>query len=129
MATDNGFSFNRATLFDFSFYENYINISRQLLSPIADNALTYYKYRLVSTTRDEIGRDIYKIEVLPKRKEDPTWAGEVYIIDNQWNLYATDLYVTGKSISQSILDTLRMRQSFVETDKVWRPFAQIFPSN
>ncbi|NJN33675.1 MAG: carboxypeptidase-like regulatory domain-containing protein [Saprospiraceae bacterium] len=121
---DNGFSFNRATLFDFSFYENYINISRQLLSPIADNAFTYYKYRLVSTTRDEIGRDIYKIEVLPKRKEDPTWADEVYIIDNQWNLYATDLYVTGKSISQSILDTLRMRQSFVETDKVWRPFAQ-----
>ena len=121
---DNGFGFNRATLFDFSFYENNIQIARQILSPIADNALGYYKYRLIGTLKDKQGNDVYKIEVIPKRKEDPTFAGFIYIVDNQWNIYSTDLYVTGKSIQQPVLDTLYLRQAFVPIDKTWRLFSQ-----
>ena len=121
---DNGFGFNRATLFDFSFYDNSIEIQRQILSPISDNAFGYYKYHLIGTIKDKQGHDVYKIEVIPKRKEDPTWAGIIYIVDNQYNIYATDLYVTGKSIQVSILDTLWLRQNFVAIDKVWRVFSQ-----
>lgn len=121
---DNGFGFNRATLFDFNFYDNHIDISRQILSPIADNALLYYKYRLIGTIRDKDGYNVYKIEVIPKRKESPTFAGFVYIVDNQWNIYSTDLYVTGKSIQQPVLDSLFLRQSFVPNDSVWRVFSQ-----
>ena len=121
---DNGFGFNRATLFDFSFYDNHIEIARQILSPISDNAFTYYKFRLISTIKDQQGNNVYKIEVIPKRKEDPTWAGFIYIVDNQWNISATDLYVTGKSIQQTVLDTLVLKQSFVQVDKAWRLFSQ-----
>lgn len=121
---DNGFGFNRATLFDFSFYENNIEIARPILSPIHNNAFQYYKYKLSGTIKDESGNNIYKIEVIPKRKEDPTWAGFIYIVDNQWNIYATDLFVTGKSIQQSVLDTLIIKQSFVKVDKIWRLFSQ-----
>ncbi len=121
---DNGFGFNRATLFDFSFYDNNIEIARPILSPIHNNAFQYYKFKLAGTIKDESGHNIYKIEVIPKRKEDPTWAGFIYIVDNQWNIYATDLFVTGKSIQQSILDTLTIKQSFVKVDKIWGLFSQ-----
>ncbi len=123
--SDNGFGFNRASLFDFSFYDNSMDIGRQILSPIADNALTYYKYHLVGTFKDDQGNTVNKIEVLPKRKEDPTWAGFIYIVDNQWNIYSSDLYVTGKSIQQPILDSLFIRQTHVQVDKTWRLFSQV----
>jgi Family of unknown function (DUF5686)/CarboxypepD_reg-like domain len=121
---DNGFGFNRATLFDFSFYDNSIEIQRQILSPITDNALSYYKYRLIGTIKDKQGNDVYKIEVIPKRQEDPTWAGIIYIVDNQYNIFATDLYLTGKSIQVPIMDTLWLRQNFLPVDKAWRIFSQ-----
>ena len=120
----NGFGFNRATLFDFSFYDQHIEIQRQILSPIADNALLYYRFRLEGQFKDETGNTIYKISVLPIRKEDPTFGGTIYIVDNQWNIYQTDLYVTGKSIQQPILDTLYLRQNHVPVGKVWRLLSQ-----
>lgn len=123
---DNGFGFNRATLFDFSFYDNTINLGRAILSPIADNALAYYKYRLEGTFKDDKGNTVNKIAVLPKRKEDPTWQGYIYIIDNQWNIYSTDLCITGKSVQQEILDTFCLRQIHVPVGaSTWRLFSQV----
>lgn len=120
----NGFVLNRATLFDFSFYDNTINISRPLLSPIADNALAYYKYTLIGKIKDTKGNDVYKIAVKPKRKEDPTWAGFIYIVDNEYNIHATDLYATSKNMQIAILDTFYLRQSFVQVGEIWRIFSQ-----
>lgn len=123
---DNGFGYNRATSFDFSFYDNTINLGRAILSPIADNALAYYKYRLEGTFKDDKGYMVNKIAVLPKRKEDPTWQGYIYIVDNQWNIYSTDLCITGKSIQQEILDTLCLRQIHVPVGaSTWRLFSQV----
>jgi hypothetical protein len=104
---DNGFAFNRATLFDFNLYENFNNdLPRKIMSPIAEQT-------------------VYKIEVIPIRKEDPTWAGFVYIVDNQWNMYATEVYVTGKSLQQDIVDTVWLKQNFIKINKdVWRVFNQ-----
>lgn len=120
----NGFGFNRATLFDFSFYDQHIDIFRQILSPIADNALLYYRYRLDGQFKDGEGNTIYKIAVLPIRKEDPTFGGTIYIVDNQWNIYQADLYITGKNIQQPILDTLHLKQNHVPVGKVWRLLSQ-----
>lgn len=120
----NGFALNRATLFDFSFYDNTININRPLLSPIADNALAYYRYTLIGKIKDAKGNDVYKIEVKAKRKEDPTWAGFIYIVDNEYNIHSTDLYATNKNIQLSIVDTFYLRQTFVQVGEVWRIFSQ-----
>jgi hypothetical protein len=122
---NNGFAFNRATLFDFNLYENFNNdLPRKIMSPIAENALLNYRYKLISSTKID-DQNVYKIEVIPIRKEDPTWAGFVYIVDNQWNMQATDLYVTGRSLQQDIVDTVWLQQNFVKLNKdVWRVFSQ-----
>src|SRR5690606_20862043 len=46
----NGFSFNEASQMTFSFYENLLLSelnNRGFVSPLADNALFYYRYRLL----------------------------------------------------------------------------------
>lgn len=122
----NGFSLNRATLVDFSLYDQYLNIDRDILSPLADNAFAYYRFRLLGKFKDENGYDIYKIDVVPKRDESPTFHGQIYIVDEWWNLAGVDLKLTGKAIQQPILDTMTIHQEFVPVNKPdeWRVLTQ-----
>ncbi|MBK6930718.1 MAG: carboxypeptidase-like regulatory domain-containing protein [Saprospirales bacterium] len=113
----NGFSLNRATLTDFSLYHERINIDRDILSPLADNAFAYYRFQLLGRFRDENGYDIYKIAVLPKSDEAPTFMGHLYVVDEWWNLVGVDLKLTGKAIQQPVLDTLIIQQEFVPVNK------------
>jgi len=124
---DNGFSLNRATLTEFSLYDEKINIDRDILSPLADNAFSYYRFRLVGKFEDNNQNKIYKIEVLPKRTADPTFFGHLYVVDNLYNLAGADVALTGDAIKQPILDTLRFVQEFVplaEPDK-WVLLSQV----
>lgn len=110
---DNGFGFNRASMMDFSFYDNHIELTeeeRKLLSPIANTALQYYRYKLIGTLFDEAGRLINKIEVIPKRREDPVFSGLIYIVEDLWNIQSAELMITGASIKQPVLDTMTITQ-------------------
>jgi hypothetical protein len=79
--SDNGFSFNRATYTDFNLYDEKLEIEREILSPLADNAFAYYTFKLQGKYRDENGYDIYKIGVIPKRPADPTFSGNLYVVE------------------------------------------------
>lgn len=123
---ENGFSLNRATLTDFDLYDERLEIDREILSPLADNAFNYYKFRLLGRFHDENGYDIYKIEVQPRRSGDPTFAGDLYVVDEWWNLAGVDLFLTGAAIKQPVLDTLRIVQEFVPVERPdkWRLLSQ-----
>ncbi len=110
---DNGFSFNRATLMDFSFYENAIDFGRKIISPIGNGAMFYYKYKLLGTIYDSENRLINKIQVIPKREDDPVFHGLIYIVEDDWNIQSCDLRFTGKSINQPVLDTVSIKQQFI----------------
>ncbi|HFB99558.1 MAG TPA: carboxypeptidase-like regulatory domain-containing protein [Phaeodactylibacter sp.] len=123
---DNGFSFNRASEMDFNFYKNTSMFQREMVSPIARNAMTYYRYKLLGTFFDENGRMINKIQVIQKRKEDPTYGGVIYIVDKLWNIQATELYLTQQSLKLPGMDSLWLKQVHVPVQEpdVWRLFSQ-----
>jgi hypothetical protein len=125
--SDDGFSVNRANLVNFSLYYERIDIGRDILSPLADNAFSYYRFKYKGEFKDENGYTVNKIEVIPKQAFDPTYSGFIYIVDNYWNLAGVDLYLTGKSIQQPILDTLHFRQEFIPLEKpdTWKIFSQL----
>lgn len=129
--SDNGFSFNSAQDMDFDLYENYKQYGRNVISPIADNAMSYYKYRLEGVLVDEEGRLINKIAVLPKRSEDPVYQGFIYIISDLWNIQSTDLFLTGNRVQMSFFDSLTIRQTYVPVERpdVWRVFSRTFSMN
>jgi hypothetical protein len=118
------FSFNRASDLNTNFYENFENweglSNRPLISPIADNALFYYNYRLLGETTEN-GETINKIQVTPKRGYDPCFTGIIYILKGSWRLYSVDLHIT-KASNINFVDTLSVNQQFVPVnDNVWMP--------
>lgn len=118
---DNGFSFNNAGAAEFDFYENYLPFEVNVVSPIADKAFSYYKYTLESSFYDADNHLINKIKVTPKKDNEPTMTGYIYIVEDSWALYAVDLSITGKQVKQDILDTLNIQQAYGynSTEKIW----------
>lgn len=116
-----GLSFNRADGSDFELYSNYIDFNGiNIVSPIADHAFSYYKYQLISTS-DEDDQIIYKIKIIPKRDGEPVFGGYIYIADDSWQIYATDIYTLGSRVNFAIMDTLQIRQqyTFHQKDNRW----------
>lgn len=128
---DNGFGFNRASLMDFNFYENHINIEREILSPIANTAMQYYRYKLIGTFFDENGYLVNKIQVLKKRESDPVVSGFIYIVEDLWNIHSTELIITGNAIKQPALDTLTITQVHVPVARpdTWMQLSQSLDFN
>lgn len=121
---NNSFSYNKASDMLINFYENLLLegsqlSSRSFVSPIADNAMFYYKYKLLGTS-DEDGISIHKIEVIPRRTADPVFRGVVYISENSWHLLGTNLYLT-KEAGINLLDTLNISQQFVKIENAYLP--------
>lgn len=119
------FSFNRAADLKLNFYENHQPIfdglsARPFVSPIAENALTYYRYRLLGTSAGD-GYSIHKIEVTPRRKGEPLYQGDIYIVEDSWRIYGINLQLT-KEAGINIIDTLRIRQEFIPLEsRQWQP--------
>ena len=126
------FSFNQASDILINFYENLIHSDglseRSFVSPIADNALSFYEFELLGTTYED-GRTLNKIRVIPKRGHDPTFSGQVYIIEDLWRLHSLDLLLT-KEHQIEFVDSLKIRQVLapVDTnqDEVWMILTQQF---
>ncbi len=104
----------------FSFYENNVMISQALnprgfVSPIADNALSVYKYKYEGTFFED-SRQIHIIRVIPKRKYEPCFKGMIQIVDDAWCLHSVDLTLLKES-QMSFADTLRIEQLYQEKGK------------
>jgi hypothetical protein len=127
------FSFNKLSDMKFNFYENLVSIDglsdRPLISPISENAIFSYRYKLLGTTFED-GKMINKIEVTPKRKTDPCFHGIIYIQENTWRIHSADMYLT-KDAKINFVDTLQIKQLFapVKGDTLWMPVALNFGFN
>lgn len=63
------------------------------ISPLSVNAFSYYKFAMEGVASDGTHL-IYKIRVLPKKKNPKLVTGWLYIIDNSWNVQSADLSAT-----------------------------------
>lgn len=128
-----GFSWNRAADFAaFDFYTSTQRIDflseRVFISPIADNAFMYYKYRLEGFFEED-GRIINKIEVIPKRSSAPAYRGYIYIVENEWVIHSLELTLVKES-GINYLDTLNFNYRYIPVDSnKWMPLSQRFSFN
>ncbi len=122
---DNGFSFNSAQDANFSFYDNTIEINAAIVSPVAVNALSYYKYKLDGIFY-EGSKLINKITVTPRRPKDRTFSGTIYIVEDDWQLYGVELTTTGEAIQVPMIENLFFKQNFTfdEKEKAWIKISQ-----
>jgi len=115
--SDNGVSFNRAEDVNFNLYNNTVELGNQIISPIANYAFGYYNYKLVGTFYDKNGQLINKIAILPKRKNDRVFDGFLYIAEDDWALYGTEVSVNGAQVNLPMVDVLRLKQSYNKSQK------------
>jgi hypothetical protein len=108
-----------------SFYQNNVTIfqdelnPRGFVSPIADGALGFYKYKYLGSFWED-GKEINSIRVTPKRSYEPLFSGIINITDGDWRIHSVDLILTKKS-QLEILDTLQITQFHVPVgNDVWR---------
>lgn len=120
---NNGYSFNTADESFYDFYEDYLTMAdfgAQLVSPIAQQAFSFYKFSLEATFKDN-GVVINKIKVTPKVKNQPVFYGDIYIVDHSAAIYGVDLTVTGVSLQQPFLESITISQNFFynEANQSW----------
>ncbi len=110
-----GISFNRASAGrGLNFYDNLLKSGfseRGFVSPISANALLFYQYELVGSTRQADGALVHKIRVTPRRRADPAFTGFVYIVDGTWRLHSVDLNL-GQDAQLDYVDGLHIGQLF-----------------
>jgi hypothetical protein len=99
----------------FSFYENNIRINNSLnprgfVSPIAENALSMYKFKYEGAFSEE-GKLINKIKVTSKRKFEPCFSGYINIVEDEWRIHSLQLELTKQS-QMDFADTLRIEQLY-----------------
>lgn len=116
----NGFGFSSPSII--SLYSNIVPIGRGLnprgfISPIADNALNFYKYHFEGTFYEN-GKEISRIKVIPKRKYEPLFSGYITIIENEWRLQSVQLTIL-KEQQMQLLDTLVLEQLYVPIKGTW----------
>lgn len=118
---DNGFSFNSASSANFDFYDPYLEFDANIISPIADNAFNYYKYKFEGSFFNENRQQINKIKIIPRRDTEPVMSGYIYIVDDSYAIYATDVKMTGSQMQNPALNSLTLKQNFSynTNTKVW----------
>jgi len=98
-----------------SFYENNVSVfgrtSRGFISPVSDNALFYYRYKLLGEFQEH-GHTVYKIKVTQKRNYEPCFNGTIYISDSDFAIHSLDMMLIKQS-GMDMVDTLTLSQVFV----------------
>lgn len=123
---DNGFSFNMASEANFNLYKNLIEVGENtIVSPIANYAFNYYKYTLLNSYYEDQFL-INKIKVEPKKPTYNAFSGEIYIVEDSWEIFAADVSVTGKQIQMPMVNKLALKQNYSLTakDSIWALFSQ-----
>lgn len=123
---DKGYSYNTAKNTNYDFYNNTISLGINLISPIANNAFNYYKYKLEGSFFDENNQQIYKIKVLPKRDKEPVFEGFIYIVDDSYAIYAVDFTTKGYRMQDEFTEFINLKQnySYNSKSKIWSKNAQ-----
>jgi hypothetical protein len=97
-------------------YDNWISlISKDFASPIADNALNYYKYYLVDSGFID-GYYSYKLNFVPRSKGYNTFLGDIWIADSSYAVM---------KINMQVADHVNI--NFIERSSVYQEFGEIQP--
>jgi hypothetical protein len=117
----NSDGFGLATPQVISFYENNISLGslnpRGFVSPISNNAISFYKYKFEGTYFEN-GKEINHIKVIPRRTYEPLFNGYIDIIEGEWRIYSVQLQLL-KTSQMQFLDTLNIDQIYVPANNAW----------
>lgn len=90
------------------------------VSPLAPGAFGYYKFEYQGTFHEQ-GVDVSKIKVIPKQYGDGVVRGTIYIIEDTWAIYSTQL----ETINEQGF-TINLKTVCSPIQSIWMPANQQF---
>ncbi|MDX2172284.1 MAG: DUF5686 family protein [Bacteroidota bacterium] len=99
-------------------YDNNLLIfSKQLPSPLSENGLFYYKYYLEDSAFEN-NQYIYHIRFKPKRVQELSFTGNLWIADTTWGVKRLEMSLP-KDANLNFINGANIIQEFTYTDSTW----------
>ncbi len=99
------------------FDNNILVFNKQMPSPISDNGLFYYKYYLEDSAF-EGNKYIYHIRFKPKRSQELSFTGNMWIADTTWGIKRIEMGLP-KDANINFINSANVIQEFLFNDSVW----------
>lgn len=105
-----------------NFYSDDIRFfGRELLSPIADNALDYYYYFIRDTLAID-NQTVFHIQFEPDYPSDPGFYGNLFITDGTFNLIKLDVNLNDAANPGGIFSRVNIIQQYLSySDSIYMP--------
>lgn len=106
---------------EYNFYNNWLKIlDKDFISPIADGWRMYYDYEIMDTVL--IGADsCFQLKIIPNRKEDPAFMGNIWITKDSYALKRLDVQID-KSSNLNFIEKIKIQQELTPTNEgYWLP--------
>ena len=105
-----------------NFYSDDIQFfNRELLSPIADDALDYYYYFIRDTLAID-NQTVFHIQFEPDYPSDPGFYGNLFITDGTFNLIKLDINLNDAANPGGIFSQVNIIQQYLPyTDSIYMP--------
>ncbi len=99
-------------------YDNNILVfDKQLPSPLSENGLFYYKYYLEDSAFEN-NQYIYHIRFKPKRVQELSFTGNMWIADTTWGVKRIEMSLP-KDANINFINSANVIQEFAYTDSTW----------
>ncbi len=96
-------------------YDNYMQIfNKNFVSPIADFGLKYYRYYLTDSANID-GHWCYKLMFKPKRKQEATFTGNIWIADSSFAVKQLDMKI--QEVNLNFVNAMSIKEEFQLIDK------------
>jgi hypothetical protein len=102
-------------------YQNYITLfEKNFISPISNNCLSTYDYFLEDTVFLN-GSDCFQIRFQPKRKQELTFFGRIWIRDSSYAVQQVDIRIA-QDANLNFINDVAIQQEYDKVDnKYWIP--------
>lgn len=99
-------------------YDNYINLfQKNFVSPVAGFGLEFYKYYLEDSARVD-NRWCYKLTFRPKRKQEYTFSGTIWINDTTFAVKSIDMQMS-HDVNINFINDLQLSQAYEQVNGYW----------
>lgn len=103
---------------DVNIYKNYIPaFGHDFVSPISDYWKANYKYYLLDSVYED-GHYLYHLAFKPKRKQEYTFHGDLWINDTTWAVKKVTAKMSN-DVNVNYVNNMSISQEYTFTDSVW----------
>lgn len=103
------------TLLEINIYDDYIELfQKNFISPISDNSLFTYKFYLVDSANID-GNWCYKLMFKPKRKNELTFTGDIWIADTSFAVKKVEMNMANDA-NINLVNVLHISQKYSKCD-------------